>query len=67
MDKPRDETFLRVVRGDPDPDELAALAVALLTGPGPVAAEQARRAAWSRPDRTAGFAGARSWSAPPSA
>ncbi|MFI9007937.1 acyl-CoA carboxylase epsilon subunit [Actinosynnema sp. NPDC053489] len=58
--------LLRVVKGDPDPVELAALAAVLrLRAAAAVAvADEAvpRRAArWRRPERVAGFAGARTW------
>ena len=48
-----DVPLLRVVRGEPDAAELAALvAVVSAVGSGDSAAPQARRSAWSDPART---------------
>ncbi|MEV1119736.1 acyl-CoA carboxylase epsilon subunit [Actinosynnema sp. NPDC049800] len=61
----RPELLLRVEKGDPDPVELAALAAVLRLRAAAVAVveeEVPRRAArWRRPERVAGFAGARTW------
>lgn len=59
--------LLRVERGDPRPEELAAL-IALLYGrqPGPPAVGGPRReatAGWSRPERERVFDGPRTWRA----
>ena len=60
--------FLRVVRGEPSPEELAALTAVLLArgaAPGAGTDDLARRhqavARWRRPDRTPGFDGPRTW------
>nr|AEM44226.1 SimX2-like protein [uncultured bacterium] len=55
----------RVERGNPDPDELAALAVVLLArcaaAPGEFAGEERRTATWRRPERAPGHRTPRSW------
>ncbi|ROP35919.1 acyl-CoA carboxylase epsilon subunit [Saccharothrix texasensis] len=56
--------LLRVEKGDPDPVELAALAAVLrLRAAVVVVSEEVprRSARWRRPERVAGFAGARTW------
>ncbi|EWC62987.1 hypothetical protein UO65_1697 [Actinokineospora spheciospongiae] len=61
---PTGAPLLRVVRGHPDPEELAALtavlvAAAAATTPEPPPPAPAPR--WARPDRATGFRGPRSW------
>ncbi|QQQ79284.1 acyl-CoA carboxylase subunit epsilon [Saccharothrix sp. 6-C] len=61
---PLPELLLRVEKGDPDPVELAALAAVLrLRAAVVVVSEEVprRSARWRRPERVAGFAGARTW------
>nr|UPN68089.1 putative decarboxylase epsilon subunit [Saccharothrix sp.] len=61
---PMPELLLRVEKGDPDPVELAALAAVLrLRAAAVVVSEEVprRSARWRRPERVAGFAGARTW------
>ncbi|WP_306318221.1 MULTISPECIES: acyl-CoA carboxylase subunit epsilon [unclassified Streptomyces] len=59
--------LLRVVRGRPDAEELAALTAVLLSAaaPGAEPDDISRReravARWSRLERAPGFSGARSW------
>ncbi|MFE9750523.1 acyl-CoA carboxylase epsilon subunit [Saccharothrix saharensis] len=58
------EWVLRVEKGDPDPVEVAALAAVLRLRVVVVSAGEAvprRSARWRRPERVAGFAGARTW------
>jgi hypothetical protein len=56
---------LRVVKGNPSTEELAALTVALLVlaaPPGDAAGgEQPAVARWHRPERVGGFEGPRTW------
>ncbi|PSL46016.1 acyl-CoA carboxylase epsilon subunit-like protein [Saccharothrix carnea] len=61
---PQPGLLLRVEKGEPDAVELAALAAVLQRRVAAVAvAEEAprRSARWRRPERVAGFAGARTW------
>ncbi|MDT9693686.1 acyl-CoA carboxylase subunit epsilon [Streptomyces sp. P9(2023)] len=60
--------LLRVEKGDPAPEELAALTAVLLTrvlGPDVEPDDQARAARavahWRRPERVSGFEGPRTW------
>jgi Acyl-CoA carboxylase epsilon subunit len=57
--------LLRVVKGTPSAEELAALAVVLLARaahPGQSAGRRyPARARWHRPERMTGFIGARTW------
>ncbi|MFE2286512.1 acyl-CoA carboxylase epsilon subunit [Streptomyces sp. NPDC059443] len=71
MNAPDPEYLLRVVRGNPSPEELAALTAILLAraaGSGAVPDDLARRqqvvALWRRPDRVVGFDGPRTWRSP---
>ena len=63
MSAPEDSApVFRVLRGDPDPAELAALTVVLLARAGcqtPV--RRPIRAPWRRPERAATLRNARSW------
>ncbi|WP_410537964.1 acyl-CoA carboxylase subunit epsilon [Streptomyces sp. KL2] len=63
--------LLRVTRGNPGAEELAALTAVLLSRTAAAGAEpddvsRSRRAVarWSRPEREPGFEGARTWRAP---
>jgi hypothetical protein len=59
-----DPTVLRVAKGSPSTEELAALTVALLVlaaSPGTAAGEQPAVARWHRPERVGGFEGPRTW------
>ncbi|MFJ5927751.1 acyl-CoA carboxylase subunit epsilon [Kitasatospora sp. NPDC092948] len=66
---PRPEPILRVEKGSPDGDELAALTVVLLArlaaaaDAGPEAGGRLPRAGWRRPERAPGFQGPRTWHA----
>ncbi|MBW4718302.1 acyl-CoA carboxylase subunit epsilon [Saccharothrix obliqua] len=56
--------LVRVVKGEPDLVELAALAAVLrrhVAEEPPPAGPGRRSARWRRPERAGGFAGARSW------
>ncbi|MEU9419378.1 acyl-CoA carboxylase epsilon subunit [Streptomyces sp. NPDC051000] len=71
MTGPSDEHLLRIVRGNPSPEELAALTAILLAraaGAGAEPDDLARRqqvvALWRRPDRVSGFDGPRTWRSP---
>ncbi|MFF3429876.1 acyl-CoA carboxylase epsilon subunit [Streptomyces sp. NPDC002602] len=71
MNGPADEHLLRIVRGNPSPEELAALTAILLARaagagvePDDVARRQQVVALWRRPDRVAGFDGPRTWRSP---
>ncbi|CAL9619603.1 hypothetical protein SUDANB6_05832 [Streptomyces sp. enrichment culture] len=67
---PATDAVLRVVRGSPSPEELAAVTALLLArmaaagddtaaaGPGPATA------GWRRPERRSGFLGPRTWHRP---
>lgn len=63
-----DQHILRVRRGNPRPEELAALTAALLTrlavaGPDSGPVRRRSPAGWRRPERAAMFDGPRSWRA----
>ena len=66
---PRPEPILRVEKGNPDGDELAALTVVLLARLAASAAADTEaygrlsRAGWRRPERAPGFQGPRTWRA----
>ncbi|QLE75879.1 acyl-CoA carboxylase subunit epsilon [Streptomyces rectiverticillatus] len=57
--------FLRIVRGEPDPGELAALTAVLfeLLAAAPPEGGRGTRAvaSWHRPERSGGFRGPRTW------
>jgi Acyl-CoA carboxylase epsilon subunit len=64
--------LIRVLRGDPDNEQLAAVTVVLLTRMSAGAAEpdqavyhRRQLAHWRRPERVTGFRGPHSWTAPP--
>ncbi|MEU6222007.1 acyl-CoA carboxylase subunit epsilon [Streptomyces sp. NPDC047022] len=66
----RAEPWLRIERGCPTPEELAALTAVLLTRtaaagalPDDLARRQQAVALWKRPERTSVFEGPRSWRA----
>ncbi|MFD7441333.1 acyl-CoA carboxylase subunit epsilon [Streptomyces sp. NPDC059909] len=66
-----EEPLVRVERGNPDPEELAALTAVLLTRAAAVGAEpddvsRRERAMthWRRPERARGFRGPRTWQGP---
>ncbi|MDP9396888.1 MAG: acyl-CoA carboxylase subunit epsilon [Actinomycetota bacterium] len=46
-----EQPLLRVVRGDPTPEELAALVAVLSARPAPAAAPPVRRSVWRDPAR----------------
>lgn len=64
-----DPTVLRVAKGSPSTEELAALTVALLVlaaAPGDAAGgERPATARWRRPERVGGFEGPRTWQSAP--
>ncbi|MFF8608916.1 acyl-CoA carboxylase subunit epsilon [Streptomyces sp. NPDC015346] len=60
--------LLRVEKGDPSPEEMAALTAVLLARtltagaePDDLARRQRAAARWRRPERVTGFEGARTW------
>lgn len=69
MSETAPEPLIRIARGNPSADELAALTAVLLTrtatasgaDPDDLSRRQRAVARWSRPEREHGFTGPRTW------